>query len=161
MGIRESTSVKTVETSSPPTTTRAEPAVHLRAGAREEHEREHAAHRGEHDMKIGRMRVRTALPGGDGGEGFELLDLALGLAVPRMKLSAWWTSRIALLTTTPIRMTNPSMVRTSSCWGAMVGSASETRARSRAREPADDRERDADHDHERVDEALEERAMSR
>ena len=55
-------------------------------------------------MKMGRMRVRTLLEIASEG------SIGSLPSAPRMKLSAWCTIRIALFTTTPIRITNPSIV---------------------------------------------------
>lgn len=68
-------------------------------------------------MKIGRTRDFTAVTMASvAGMGFSPNE-----SFPRMKLSDCSTIRIALFTTVPMRMTKPSMVSTSSCWGAMVG----------------------------------------
>ncbi len=69
-------------------------------------------------MKIGRMRVRTASEiarRGSSGPTTPWPRSTLSL----MKLSAWCTIRIALLTTTPIRITKPSIVSTSIDWIGM------------------------------------------
>ena len=58
------------------------------------------------DMKMGRMRLRVAS------------RMASETAMPSLRMwnNVWWTSRMALLTTMPIRMTNPSRVSMSNGW---------------------------------------------
>ena len=69
-------------------------------------------------MKTGRTRVRTASAiAARGGSG--PCTPARTNTLSRMKLRDWWTMRMELLTTTPIRITKPSMVRTSIDWMGM------------------------------------------
>ena len=58
------------------------------------------------DMKMGRMRLRVASM------------MASETAMPSLRMwnNVWCTSRMALLTTMPIRMTNPSRVSMSNGW---------------------------------------------